>query len=219
MAHLQTDIFRMSIPDQCRVMENGLTNAKGSDIAEYLSVFGFDTVRIDTGIFKVQTVKSLNARQQIEFGEQLTATAAFNEQKAIANKKLGATWKIAKMSITDHGVRKMLGIHRSKSSTNNGFIQQFDQFYRNITPAIVGILSEYGYSAEKLNSEKTLLDLVVAAHKIQDDETGEAQMATVHRDEAVDDLHEWMRKFYKVAKIALADEPSLLEKIGIIHRN
>ncbi len=219
MAHLQTEIFRMSLPDQCRIMENGLINAKDNDIAEYLTVFGFDSAKIDKGISKVQMVRSLHSQQQIEFGEQLTATATFNELKAKADKKLGSTWKIAKMAISDHGVKKTLGIHKSKSSTNNGWIKQFEQFYRNITPSIVENLSEYGYNNDKIDAEIAMLNEVVEAHKVQDDETGEAQMATVHRDEATDNLHSWMRKFYKISKIALSDEPSLLEKIGIIHRN
>ncbi len=219
MAHLQSDIFRMALPDQCRIMSNGLINAKETASAQFITPFGFNSAKIDMGIEKVNTVQSLNSQQQVEFGEQLTATATFNKLKAEADKKLGATWKIAKMTLTDNGVKKTLGIHKSKSSTNNGWIRQFEQFYRNITPAVVEELSEYGYTNEKVAEESKLLSDVIEAHKVQDDETGEAQMATVHRDEALDDLHSWMRKFYKISKIALSDEPALLEKIGIIHRN
>ncbi|MEM0941615.1 MAG: hypothetical protein AAF600_19240 [Bacteroidota bacterium] len=48
---------------------------------------------------------------------------------------------------------------------------------------------------------------------------GEAQQFTVTRDEALDHLDEWMAEFKELAKIALEDQPQLLEVLGILQRN
>ncbi len=208
----------MSLEDQLRLMENGLLNSKEGEISEHLSHFGFIPTKIDIGLEKVRTTRDLHSRQQQEHGEQISSTALFNKLKKSAEKRLGTTWKIAKIAVSDSGVKRTLGINHARKFSNNGFLQQFDTLYRNITPGVIKDLAEYGYSAAKIKEECEIFEEVVRAHKKKDDETGEAQMATIHRDESVDDLHHWMRKYYKVSKLALADHPQLLERIGIRYR-
>ncbi|MEO6831870.1 MAG: hypothetical protein ABI169_06695 [Chitinophagaceae bacterium] len=64
------------------------------------------------------------------------------------------------------------------------------------------------------NGQQTFrnLQMLTAA---QQKETGEAQQATVARDNAYDALHEWMSDFYKTAKVALRKYPQMMEKLGI----
>ena len=45
-------------------------------------------------------------------------------------------------------------------------------------------------------------------------EKGESQDATKLKDTAFGELDDWMRDFYAVAKIALEDNPQLLESLG-----
>tara|TARA_R110002050_G_scaffold89774_1_gene188980 strand:- start:37267 stop:37446 length:180 start_codon:yes stop_codon:yes gene_type:complete len=46
-------------------------------------------------------------------------------------------------------------------------------------------------------------------------ESGEAQQATDDRERAMDEIDEWMSLYYTIAKIALANKPQLLEKLGV----
>jgi hypothetical protein len=50
---------------------------------------------------------------------------------------------------------------------------------------------------------------------VQLKEKGEAQAATEARDKALDNLQEWMSDYIAVARIALEDEPQLMEMLGI----
>ena len=45
-------------------------------------------------------------------------------------------------------------------------------------------------------------------------EKGESQDATKLKDAPFIELEDWMREFYTVAKIALKDNPQLLESLG-----
>lgn len=49
-------------------------------------------------------------------------------------------------------------------------------------------------------------------------EKGESQDSTKAKDQAISEIDDWMTEFYSVAKIALEDQPQLLEVLGkIVH--
>ena len=50
-------------------------------------------------------------------------------------------------------------------------------------------------------------------------EKGESQDSTKSKDKAFEEIDDWMSEFYAVAKIALEDNPQLLESLGIFVRS
>ena len=65
----------------------------------------------------------------------------------------------------------------------------------------------------------TLWDEVSEARTLYFRERGESQHATMEKDHALEAIHEWMKEFYAVARIALEDTPQLLEVLGKTVRN
>ncbi len=95
---------------------------------------------------------------------------------------------------------------------------QSNQFYINaIADAdILAKLNNFGITQAKLEQGKQLVQEVEAANAAQKKEMGEAQQATLDRDNAIDVLNSWLSDFVAIARIALEDRPQLLEKMGIV---
>lgn len=83
---------------------------------------------------------------------------------------------------------------------------------------MMAVIGEYGYTPEKLKEEAALIEQVTAKNLIQKKEMGEAQEATQNRDKKLDDLATRISGLRAVAKVALDDNPQMLEKLGILAR-
>jgi hypothetical protein len=60
---------------------------------------------------------------------------------------------------------------------------------------------------------------VETANLVQTKEKGESQNATKVRDTVVDSLSAWLSDFIAISRIALEEEPQLLESLGILQRS
>ena len=67
-----------------------------------------------------------------------------------------------------------------------------------------------------LSAAKAQVLEVEAKRNIQFKEKGEAQTATQLRDEALDELQDWMSDFIAIARIALEEQSQYLEMLGIV---
>ena len=70
------------------------------------------------------------------------------------------------------------------------------------------------FAIEQLNDTIQLIATLEAARSKYLREKGESQDATKLKDKAFGEIDEWMSEFYAVAKIALEENPQLLESLG-----
>ena len=61
------------------------------------------------------------------------------------------------------------------------------------------------------------MESIKAANLVQ--EKGEAQAATKRRDAALDAMQDWLSDYLAIAKVALEEEPQLLEGLGVLQRS
>lgn len=80
-------------------------------------------------------------------------------------------------------------------------------------------LTQLNITVESLTVNKTLISQLETARTAYLREIGESQDATKAKDGAFVKMDDWMSKFYAVARIALEDNPQLLESLGKLVRS
>ncbi len=209
---------RQTIDEQLNAAQVAIDNALGQpDISAALAEYMYDAARLNEGKTLLTTLQEAHATQQAEYGDQFTATDALNTAWDEANAVYGKQAKLARIALKkNRGAWQSLALDGKRKRTLSGWLDQATLFYKNALPneTIKTALAGLGVTQEKLEAGQTLVQAVVTANAAQEEEKGEAQQATVARDEALEALAEWLDDFRQVAVIALEDQPQLLESLG-----
>lgn len=215
MANLKTGLDHFLLSAQVMI-NNALTD---EIIKQSLAAYGYTDETLLAGKKLYENVTALQNIRLREYGEQIAATSELNESKEKAKQQYMKTLKIARVALKESAkASKAIMLHGIRKRNFSGWLEQAQAFYANLIcdDEFISILSAYGYTQEKLEQEFAFINKVIAKHLIQKKETGEAQEATVIRDKALDDLANWISDFKVVARVALAENPQQLEKLGII---
>ncbi len=114
-----------------------------------------------------------------------------------------------------------LGVKGRFPAKYNDFFDKVGQFYKGIknNAAIQTQMDLIKVTSSIVNKCLTLLKDLLAERSNYDKELSESQDATKSKDAALLELKEWMEDFDAIAKVALYDNPQLLESLGIFVRS
>ena len=100
---------------------------------------------------------------------------------------------------------------------HNWIGKQARPFYQNAVndDEIMDALRRLLIDKRRLNLEWQSIEQAQSLLGKRDDETGEAQAATMARDKRMDEVDAWIGDFREVARITFKDNPQWLERIGI----
>lgn len=184
-------------------------------LAKPLEGFGYAASRWAEGRALLEEAEALVLAQGVRRGEQHAATEATQAARAVANDAYSKTLKIARIALTDPGSVTSLQLAGPRRRTLSGWLDQATSFYANLGPDQVTALGRYGYTQAKLANEGTLVEVVVQRMRAQARRAGEARQATSDRNAALGRLDHWLGELRTVLRVALADDPQLLESVGI----
>ncbi len=190
-----------------------------TEILLAMTEFGYDAAKINEGVIIYQGVYGLFQQQKTEYTEQYAASEDLKIRWAESNRVTMSYVKVARVALkSDYGAYIKLGLDKARNRSLSGWISQARQFYANALSAtdILTKLAGFGITDTKLNAGKQLVDETETLNITHKKEMGEAQQATLDRDNAIDNLEDWISDFIAIARIALADRPQLLEKLGIV---
>ncbi len=198
-------------------IENALSD---SVILQMLTLFGYGEARLTAAKTQRDNAEALFQKQKTEYSEKEAATGTLEQSMADANKEYMRCVKLGRVGLKDNaGALLKLGLVGRRKNRIAEWLVQVNQFYSNALadPAIIAELAKVGIPQARLETGQQLVEAVETAKLTQEKESGDAQQATLDRDNAVtENVDEWMADFKVVARVALEDKPQLLEKLGFI---
>ncbi|TAJ12162.1 hypothetical protein DMA11_13995 [Marinilabiliaceae bacterium JC017] len=197
-------------------VDNGINK---SSIAVRLGNLGYGTEQMNVGVNLVNEATQLHQNQKKEYGEQYAAT----DYVDMAIKALNGVYmnhlQLARIVFkNERGISEALQLTGKRKRVIPEYLAQVGLFYNNAlsTLTVMEGMKRFNVLEEHLQNGLTLLNSANAAYQQQKKEKGEAQEATELRDAKLEELEEWMGDYLKVARIAVADSPQLLEALGIV---
>jgi hypothetical protein len=197
-------------------IDNALGN---SAISEAVANFGYNKTKLLAGKALYETALKLHNRQKVEYGEQYAATSELETALSKADKMYMVHLKVARIALRKQiSAAEALRLNGQRKKTYSGWIEQTTLFYENALASaeIKAALAGFGIDLVKLKAGEAAVNEVRSLLAAQLKEKGEAQAATKARDEALDALMEWFSDFIVIARIALENDPQLLEILGIV---
>ena len=199
-------------------ISNALSDAQ---IGALLGEYGYQTAKLSEGKTLLETADLSVKKQVAAHGDQKDSTARFLSAEKTARTAYQNLAQVARAAFArDKAKLAVLGLNAAMPKALPLFLTMATALFDNAshTAEIAEVLKSYGYSAEKLSKERGKIVELSAANQAQESAKGAAQQATFEQNRAMEALDYWMGGFVKVAKVALRDQPQLLEKLGILKR-
>lgn len=197
-------------------INNSLADTK---VLNAVTPFGYDETKLTEGQNLLNEATTLVEAQKREYGEVDAAQQAYENQRQAAHKKYMEVLAICKIAFkNDVQAISTLDLSGRRASTLSGWLNQTRSFYRALlaNETWKAALAGFGQTEEVLNAHLAAIEAVATASEAKKKEMGDAQNATQQRDEKLEELAEWVNDYEVIARIALAEKPQLLEKLGVL---
>lgn len=203
--------------ERVRIAIQGALNSPS--ILKQLALYGYDRKKVLEGKALYEKMKLLENTMKQEKGAQLKTTDELHAAFDQAYRQYIKHVKIARMAIPhNRELWRILDLSGERKRTISGWLYQAETFYMNLYH-IESAMANFGVTSEELSQAQAMMEAVAAARVKQFGDISEAQLAKKERDNALGALNDWYRKFIIIAKVALDNNPQMLEALGIMVRS
>lgn len=187
------------------------------DIKTELAEYGYDADKIAEGRALYENAQGLFNKNKQETEEEKQAYAKFSSAYSEVAQLYKKHRKVAKVVLLKN--EELASAFRIKKAESQVYLQWIDDaetFYKEIKKETVvkERLTLFKLTDAIANAQLTKMEEVKILRGNYEKEKGESQDATKQKNKAFREIAEWIREFYAVAKIALEDQPQLLESIA-----
>lgn len=198
-------------------------NAKfESVLAGELAQYGYDAATIEQGEALYNTLLEKYDTNKTESAQETTAYAVFDTALENTQAIYSTDRKKAKIVFKDQpDVLKNLQLKGIAPVRNAALIDTMRLFYETLNnyPELQTPLQRLKITAQHVTNQLENIKQTQQAYADYIREKGESQQATQDKNKAFDAVTKWVSEFYAVAKIALEDQPQLLESVAKLVRS
>jgi hypothetical protein len=192
-----------------------------SEILEKLKSFGYSEERIREGEQLWNKANQLMIVQVNEYGNQYAASSEQEKFLEETHEEYMIIVKVSRVALKNHpDMLARLGITGRRPRSLSGWLRSGRILYTNIleTSEAFNAVASFGITTQRLQKGLQNIEKIEDLHVKQLSGKSIAQQATQARDKAFDELCEWYSDFRAIARIALYDNPQLLEAMGIVRK-
>jgi len=207
---------KQAINNQLKGAQAMIRNAKSNPtIQQKLSEWGYVTQRVDdaesilTGVLLAQQTKKQDYRAKRDTDRQWRSDWATFRQQYREHRTVAKTLYRNDPARLDH-----LQLNQGIPKRINDILDQAEDFYQELGEGKE--MAKLGIKTDELTQAKAMVDTLTSLREQRLQHKGAAEAATQKRNAAMAELQTWQQEFSRVAKMALKDEPQLLEILGIV---
>lgn len=192
---------------------------KMPELASEMSKFGYPQPKIDEGFQLLNATANSIDTQKKEQDEEKAASAVYQTQKEEVNDTYATDRKKAKIAFMDDMVTlNKLALLGEEADIYDEWVADMKILYKTVLdePELQAELASLQFTRGHAESMLSRIDSMERSGEGYYVEKGESEQARLDKVEQFNKLEHWMSRFYKVARIALADKPQLLEAIGLV---
>lgn len=193
--------------------------ASQPQISTTMAEFGYDSATMQLGKALYDETRLAYDSNKTETDESIAAHAVFDSKRKELEDVYSSHRKKAKVVFrNDNVTADKLAITGTLAQAYIKWLETVKKFYATAIADsdIQAKLSRLKITIEDLTAASALIPEVEATRAAYLKEKGESQDATTIKDAAFAKLDEWMSEFYAVARIAMEDNPQLLEALGLV---
>ena len=202
------------------LMDGGLAvrNAiNDPDLREVLLPYQYDEERLTTGLELQERTYRLFREQVRSYADQYRAREKLKKILKVAKAAFTSNRQLARAALTGRpDLLTGLGLGEETGQGIGDWLESARLFYINSLgdKEILKILSEVGLTRAMLKAGNVLADKVEKASAAHQAAKSKAIHATEKRNESFKEFKTWMKKFRRICRVAFADSPQKLEKMG-----
>lgn len=188
-----------------------------TEIASLMAEYGYNTERISVGKNLLSVAKQTYNLNKTEDDETSSSYKDFcDKREQLEQIYLNHRKKTKVVFLKEILILERLKITGPRPRAYIKWLEDIEKFYTELLgdTLLQSKIAEFYISLEDLISAQQLINELVTARAFYLQERGESQNTTKSKDAAIAEISQWMSDFYAVAKIALDDQPQLLESLG-----
>ena len=208
---------------QTATMANiGFANALDPAVAPLLEPYNWDAAASNAGRALVNDFNTTMSKQVLANGAHHRAVEDCQAKEATARDSVSWLRKVARVEFAgDTGTLAALGLSGALPPSRSQLITAGLALCDNAVadPACAAKLATCGAPAAKITEVRGTVTALIEANRLVESTKGDAQLATAEQNQKLAELEQLYARFRKIARLALAGKPQLLEKLGILDRN
>ena len=210
---------KLNLSQKIHFTGEALSIASGDpELTTVLEGFGYTAERLAEGRALQDTVRSLDAVQQVEYGARIASTARVDQLFQRVLEAYRNDRSIARVVLRGlPGLTDQLRLRGRVPVRRDSVLRSTRHFYQELqnNAEIQALLAPSGFTTDMAEARLADVETLAVAMEVQQIQRAESLIATQRRQEAMAALDDWMAQFIGVARQAFRSDRKQLEKLGI----